>query len=62
MTKRRKNFQGDELCHGIQNTSEDSGRNVIAEPVFIFMYKMNESLDSEKIHFSAETHLRLAAS
>lgn len=52
----------DELCHGVQNTPEDSGRNVMAEPVFVFVYKVNESLDSEKIHFSAEAHLRLAAS
>lgn len=51
MSKRRKNFQVDELCHGIRNTPEDSGRNVMAELVFVFVYKVNESLDSEKIHF-----------
>lgn len=44
---------------GIQNTSEEAGRrNMMVDPASVLMYKVDVSLNGQKIHFSAEVFLR----
>ena len=46
---------------GIQNALQEAGRrNVMAELDLVLMRKEDVSLDSQKVHFSAEVILKLA--